>query len=223
MNKPMKTILSFLASVNTQQSAVVNKEGSLAFHRSLQEQVLQVLSTGVLQNTFYTSREELAKEAVEVLTEARHKCPHFLARALVWAREEGLMKALPVLGLAVLSAGGGRTRDLFESAFRRVVKTPYDLRSFVEIAVAGVLPGRKGLGGMTVNAVRGFLNGMSEYHALKYGSAASQGVTLRDAIRMTLRLRRIRLAPSVSAGSLVGRSVWVQIQMPTPRSVRLKL
>lgn len=182
----MNTIFSSLAaSTRTEIAPVVNKEGAPAFLRSLQEQVLQVLTTGTLQDTFYASREQHAKEAVEVLTEARVKCPHFLARALVWAREQGLMKSLPVLGLAILSAGGGRTRDLFESTFRRVIKTPDDLRSFVEIAISGVLTGRKGLGGMTVDAVSEYLNSMSEYHTLKYGSSVSKGVTLRDAIRMS--------------------------------------
>ncbi len=94
------------------------------------------------------------------------------------------MKTLPTLGLAILSAGGGRTKDLFEKVFTRVVKTPDDLRSFVTIVKSGKIAGRNGLGGMTVEPVRKYLASMSEYHALKYGSANSEGLTLRDIIRM---------------------------------------
>lgn len=163
----------------------INHAGAPSYHRSLREQVVQVLTVGTLSNTFYVSREELAHEAIEVLTACRKADPSFLAKALVYGREVGMMKTLPILGLVVLSAGGGRTRKLFESTFDRVVRTPDDLRSFVEIAKSGAIRGRKGLGGMTVPSVRKWLCGMSEYHALKYGSAVSKGVTLRDIIRMS--------------------------------------
>lgn len=179
-------------NLNTTLSAVsrpqvvghVNRAGSPGYRRSLKEQVLSVLSTGTLGDTFYVSRDELAAEAIQVLTEARLECPHFLARALVWAREVGCMKTLPSIGLVILSAGGGKTKSLFEQVFSRVVKTPDDLRSFVTIAISGVIPGRKGLGGLTVDPVRNFLVNMSEYHVVKYGSANSKDITLADIIRM---------------------------------------
>ncbi len=180
----MNATLSALSGVGRQSSEDhVNRAGAPSHRRSLQERVLGVLSTGTLGDTYYASREELAKEAVDVITEAREVCPHFLARALVWAREEGMMKTLPVLGLVILSAGG-RNKDLFEQAFPRVVKTPDDLRFFTATALSGKIHGRKGLGGMTVEPVRKFLTGMSEYHAVKYGSANSTDVTLADIIRL---------------------------------------
>ncbi len=163
----------------------INRAGAPSYYRSLREQVVAVLTTGTLGNTFYASRDELAKEAVEVLTKCREVDASFLARALVYGREEGMMKILPVLGLVILSAGGGRTKKNFESVFNRVIKTPDDLRSFVEICKSGVISGRKGLGGMTVAKVKNWLCDMSEYHALKYGSAVSKGVTLRDVIRLS--------------------------------------
>lgn len=162
-----------------------NRAGAPSYHRSLREQVVQVLTTGTLGNTFYVSREELANEAVEVLTECREVDASFLAKALVYGREVGMMKILPCLGLVILSAGGGRTKKNFESIFDRVIRTPDDLRSFVEICKSGAIAGRKGLGGMTVAPVRDWLCDMSEYHALKYGSAVSKGVTLRDILRMS--------------------------------------
>lgn len=161
-----------------------NREGAPAFRRSLREQTVQVLTTGTLGDTFYASGKDLAVEALEVLVEAREACPEFLARALVWAREKGLTKTLPVLGLVVLSGGRGRTKAHFEAVFDRVIRTPDDLRAFVTLCRSGAVPGRDGLGGMALKAVRAHLGGVSEYHAVKYGSAASREVTLRDILRM---------------------------------------
>lgn len=162
-----------------------NRAGKRSYLRSLREQTVAVLTTGTLSNAFYASRDELANEAVEVLTHCREADASFLAKALVHGREAGMMRLLPTLGLVILSAGGGRTKKYFESVFARVIRTPDDLRSFVEICKSGAIRGRKGLGGMTVAPVREWLCGMSEYHALKYGSAVSKGVTLRDILRMS--------------------------------------
>lgn len=176
--------LQHLRNTSTATEGHVNRAGAPSYQRSLKEQVLAVLTTGNLNGTFYASREELASEAVEVLVRARDADSSFLARALVYARGVGMMKTLPVLGLVILSAGGGRSKKAFECAFSHVIKTPDDLRSFVEISKSGVIRGRKGLGGMTVEPVREYLKGMSEYHSLKYGSAVSEQVTLRDILRM---------------------------------------
>lgn len=179
--------LATLAKASYRKDALdyTNRAGAPSYLRSLREQVVQVLTTGTLSDTFYVSREELAQETVEVLTRCREADASFLAKALVYGREVGMMKMLPTLGLVILSAGGGRTKKYFESIFDRVIRTPDDLRSFVEICKSGAIRGRKGLGGMTVPLVRKWLCEMSEYHALKYGSAVSKDVTLRDIIRMS--------------------------------------
>lgn len=178
--------LSNLPTVTEQlESTHPNREGAPSYSRSLQEQTVQVLTTGTLGDTFYVKGRELAQEAIQVLVQARDTRPEFLARALVYAREVGLMKTLPILGLAILSGGRGRTKSLFQAAFRRVIQTPDDLRQFVLVCKSGSVSGRKGLGGMTASAAREWFAGLSEYHALKYGSAASKGVTLRDILRLT--------------------------------------
>jgi 60 kDa SS-A/Ro ribonucleoprotein len=179
----------------------LNHECAPAYHRSLREQVLQVLMTGMLSDTFYASGAKLGAEATNVLLKARTECPDFLAKALVYARNDGFMKSVPVLGLAVLSGGRGRTRSLFESVFPQVVRTPDDLRSFVVLCKSGTIPGRKGLGGVARQAVREWLQNLSEYHALKYGSAASREITLRDILRLT--------HPSPSSAALSERFGWL--------------
>jgi len=184
----MKTLVRFTHSRNRRPASRIathpNREGAPSYRRSLREQIVQVLTTGTLSNTFYASREQIAQEAVEVLTRGRQECPQFLARALVYARNEGLIKDLPVMGLAILSGGGGATRRLFEQAFGQVVLIPDDLRNFVKFCKSGKIPGRQGLGGMTVGKVRESLLAMSEYHAVKYGSANSREITLGDIARL---------------------------------------
>lgn len=166
-------------------TTLTNHAGAETYERSLREQVVQVLTTSTLGNIFYVSSDQLREETLEVLTKARRECPAFLARALVWARNHGMIRRVPILGLVVLSAGGGATKRLFERVFPMVILTPDDLREFIRECVEGKISGRKGLGGMTVPAVQAWLARISEYHALKYGSAVSKGVTLRDAIRMS--------------------------------------
>lgn len=163
----------------------LNPEGGTSYTRSLKERVVQVLTTGTLSDTFYASREQLATEAVDVLTQCRESNPRFLAKALVYARREGLMRTLPTLGLAVLAGGGGQTKRLFEQVFPLVINIPDDLRAFVGMCVDGKIAGRKGLGGIRREAVRAWIAEISEYHTVKYGSANSRGVTLRDILRMT--------------------------------------
>jgi 60 kDa SS-A/Ro ribonucleoprotein len=180
---------------------VLNWEGAPAYRRSLEEQTLQVLMTGTLGDTFYVSGQDLAEEAIQVLVQMRESDPDFLARALVYAREEGLLKSVPTLGLAILSGGQGRTRHAFEKAFDRVIRIPDDLRAFVTLCKSGAIPGVKGLGGMRVKAVRRWLQGLSEYHAVKYGSAASRGITLRDVLRLS--------HPRPSSPALAERFGWL--------------
>lgn len=185
MNQIQGLIRATTAHRSARLATHPNREGAPSYRRSLREQVVAVLTTGTLGDTFYASGRELGIEAIEVLTRARKECPEFLARALIWAREQGLMKTLPVLGLVVLSADAGRTRALFEAAFPRVIRTPDDLRAFVALSIAGTIPGRRGLGGVARASTRKWLAGLTEYHAVKYGSAASREVTLRDILRLT--------------------------------------
>ncbi len=185
---PVSTLVS---SLRTDRRSVkpgpcVNAEGAPAHCRSLREQTVQVLTTGMLSDAFYAKGSELAREASTVLTAMRDEDPMFLAQAIVYARTEGYMKLVPTLGLAILSAGRRReTVAAFRAAFPRTVRIPDDLRNFAELCLFDAIPGRTGLGGIARETVREWIGEMSEYHALKYGSAASRGVTLRDVLRLT--------------------------------------
>lgn len=193
----------------------VNKEGFPAFSRSMEEDVLSVLMTQTLGNTFYCSAKELAKDLVETIEKAAEQDSEFLAKALVYARNKGLMKLAPTVGLTVLAAREGKAelvaldakiasakkagkedevkelnilrnkvgkKDNFRQAFKHVVRTPDDLREFVALCRTKTIT--KGFGGSTKIAAQNFLRHMSEFHGVKYGSAASEGITLRDILRL---------------------------------------
>ncbi len=198
----MKNINTFVASIQKSQKkgwtpeTHPNREGAPSYHRSIEEQTVQVLTTGTLGTTFYASGEQLGAEALSTLTAMRKKDAGFLARALCWAREQGYMKTLPTLGLAVHSAGRGAVKDSFESIFNRIIRIPDDLRAFVKFCTAEIIPGRKGVGGMTHDTAREWLSAnLTEYWALKYGSSNSEHPTLRDIVRM---VRPVPTSPAQS-------------------------
>jgi 60 kDa SS-A/Ro ribonucleoprotein len=93
------------------------------------------------------------------------------------------MKLAPIVGLAALSAfDKSEKKTAFRKVFHHVVKTPDDLREFVSLCRSKAV--RQGLGGEARDAVKRWLQHMTEYHAIKYGSDNSEGITLRDIIRM---------------------------------------
>lgn len=173
-----------------------NAEGFPAFSRSIEEQTLSVLMTSTLSNTFYTKDRELAQETVEVLRKMAAKDPEFLARACAYARDKGLLKLAPTVGLAVLSAEETERKEWFRKAFPKVIQIPDDLREFVvlcrkaqirkgtRIKEGKVLAGTGGLGGVAKVMVQHSLRHLSEFHTVKYGSGRSEVITLRDILRM---------------------------------------
>jgi 60 kDa SS-A/Ro ribonucleoprotein len=137
------------------------------------------LLTNTLTGTFYAQESELLKESLDLHEQIAASDPAFMARALVYARGEGLMRLQPIVGLAYLSKAD---HDLFHKVFSRVILTPGDLTDFAEIARGTVTPG--GMGRSIKTAINHWLNGMSEYHAIKYATGG-QGYSLRDVVRVT--------------------------------------
>ena len=160
-------------------SDAVNPEGFPSFHRSLEEAYLQVLLTNTLGGTYYAHEKQLLDETLKLHAEMALTDPSFMARAVVYARREGLMRLQPIVGLAFLAKAD---RDLFHSAFGQVIHTPSDLTDFIEIVRGGVVPG--GMGRSIKRAINGWLNNLSEYHAIKY-AGGGQGYSLRDVLRLT--------------------------------------
>jgi len=154
---------------------VLNKDGYPSYTRSAEEQYVQTLVTNTFGNTFYADQHELLKEAEDLHREMAQANPQFMAKALVYARNEGYMRLQPLFGLAILSA---YRPDLFAKVFLQVVRIPSDLSDFLTI-----LKGMgRGEGGRAVKRqVNRFLNGVSEYWAIKY-NGRGRGYNLGDAI-----------------------------------------
>ncbi|WP_134686850.1 TROVE domain-containing protein [Brevibacillus migulae] len=152
-----------------------NKDGYPAFTRSIEEQYLQTLLTNTMGNTFYADQNQLLAEAELLHMEMAEQNPQFMAKAIVFARNEGFMRLQPLFGLAVLSLF---RPDLFARIFLQVVKIPSDLSDFLTI-----LKGMgRGEGGRAVKRqINRFLAGVSEYWALKY-NGRGRGYSLGDAI-----------------------------------------
>lgn len=177
----------------------VSRAGVPTFRRSLEEQVVQVLSTGTLQDTFYASATELAHEAIDVLIAMRDKNPVFLGKALVWARNVALLRTAPILGLVVLSTA--KDKRPFRTAFPAVIQIPDDLISFVEICRSGAI--RAGLGGVALEATKLWLQNASEFHTLKYSGKTKKGkMSLQDVLRMA--------HPNPTSPAVAERFAWLR-------------
>lgn len=152
-----------------------NKHNYPAFTRSAEEQYLQTLLTNTMSTTFYADQNELLNEAAQLHHEMAEADPTFMAKAIVFARNEGLMRLQPLFGLAVLS---GYRPDLFAKIFMQVVRIPSDLTDFLTI-LKGL---GRGEGGRAVKRqVNRFLSGVSEYWAIKY-NGRGRGYSLGDVI-----------------------------------------
>ncbi|KGE19810.1 TROVE domain-containing protein [Paenibacillus wynnii] len=160
---------------STLRPTTSNKEGYPSYTRSAEEQYIQTLVTNTLGNTFYADQRQLLAEAEEIHREMAQVNPLFMAKAIVYARNEGYMRLQPLFGLAILSA---YRPDLFSQIFLNVVRIPSDLTDFLTI-LKGL---GRGEGGRAVKRqVNRFLAGISEYWAIKY-NGRGRGYSLGDAI-----------------------------------------
>ncbi|MEQ6359443.1 TROVE domain-containing protein [Thermoanaerobacter thermohydrosulfuricus] len=157
-------------------SDTTNREGYPAYTRSLEEQYVQTLLTNTIGNTFYADSNTLLSEANALHDQMLDKNPNFVAKALVFARNRGLMRLQPIFGLAKLSLV---STELFSKVFNNVVLVPSDLQDFMMI-----LEGHgRGQGGRAVKRqVAQFLNSISEYWAIKY-NGRGRGYSLGDIVK----------------------------------------
>lgn len=153
----------------------LNKAKYPAYTRSIEEQYVQTLLTNTMSNTFYADQHELLSEAEQLHHEMANTNSTFMAKAIVFARNEGFMRLQPLFGLAVLSL---YRPDLFAKIFMQVVRIPSDLSDFLTI-VSGL---GRGEGGRAIKRqVNQFLSGITEYWAIKY-NGRGRGYSLGDAI-----------------------------------------
>ena len=152
-----------------------NAHGAPAYGREGRLGLAQLVVTGCLSATFYSSdRQELAL----VRSLASQVSPEFVARAAVYARQRGLMKDMPALLLAHLTA---RRPDLLERVFDRVIDSPKMLRTYIQMVRSGAM-GRKSFGTLPRRLIRQWLDGRSDEALLR--ASVGQSPSLVDIIRM---------------------------------------
>lgn len=159
-----------LPSTNTKNAAGGNAYGFTPRHA-----LAQYAMTGCLNRTFYSSAE---MQLDTVLSTAQNIDDEFLAKLAVYSREQGAMKDMPAVLLAILAA---RQSAYFAPAFARVVDNGKMLRNFVQIVRSGVT-GRKSLGSRPKRLLQTWLNEASTHKLLN--AAVGNDPSLADVVKM---------------------------------------
>ena len=119
----MKELKDTIASAVAAASAdTVNAEGAPAWTIRDADRLVQLAMTGTLGNAFYASAQEITADAVRLLARAE---PRALADAIVRGRNDGFIRAFPLLGLVYLSL---KDTALFRETFSKST-SPYSLPS----------------------------------------------------------------------------------------------
>jgi len=146
------------------EQPITTYQGGTGYALSTKEKVVNMLCTGLIGNTLYTTEADIIRDSKDIYRCAAQTDPAFLAKAAVYARNECGMKLQPVLALVYLSI---YNKPLFAKVFDKVVKNPKDLNDFVNLCrKAGI---RQGLGRTVKQAINSWLNtNVNEYNACRY-------------------------------------------------------
>ena len=166
----MKQIIEELERIRTYENAdTVNHENFPAWQMSDAVRLEQLALTGTLGNSFYASASEVTSDALALLERADAEA---LSRAIIRGRNEGFIRAFPLLGLVVLSK---KSPELFQQSFPKVVLTGNDLEDFIDMTRQ-----LRGLGRSVKRAIHAYLQeSVTPYYAMKYRKQ------LADAIRVS--------------------------------------
>ncbi|MBD3194551.1 MAG: TROVE domain-containing protein [Candidatus Lokiarchaeota archaeon] len=152
---------------NAYKSAThLNKEGAPSFSQPIELQTLQNLMCNIVEPSFYTDTARLLDQSFKVYKKMSEKNPELFAKMLIYARNQGYMRLQPALGLVYLSVAD---IDLFKNIFDRVIRTPKDLLSFIDLCNFGPPVPRKGMGrGIKQTINKWITENINEYWTIKY-------------------------------------------------------
>ncbi|MGG9998461.1 vWA domain-containing protein [Pseudovibrio ascidiaceicola] len=170
-----KSLFASLKGRVAGKTDAINKSGGQAYKYENQHKLSQLAVTGTIGDLHY---QDAQVELETVLKTAEHVTDEFLAKTAIYARQQGKMKDLPALLLAVLAS---RDPVLLSRAFPQVITNGKMLRNFVQIMRSGQT-GRKSLGTRPKALVRGWLNGVSDYQLLQ--ASIGNDPSLADVIKM---------------------------------------
>ena len=165
----MKTLKENMKTVATYASAdTTNAENFPAWTPSDAVLLEQLAMTGTLGNSFYANAKKAAKEAVALLERADAQA---LAAAIVRGRNEGFIRAFPILGLVYLSK---KNAHLFQDTFKKAILTGNDLVDFIEVAKTV-----RGFGRSLKSALADWIaSNTTPYYAQKYRKQIADAIRL---------------------------------------------
>ncbi len=153
----------------------VNEAGGNAYAFGPEHALAQLAVTGCLNATFYASAET---QLTDIVALASKVDPKFLAKVAIYAREQGLMKDMPAVLVAILSV---RDPALFALTFDRVIDNAKMLRTFVQVMRSGQV-GRKSLGTRPKKKILGWLEKQSDDQLFR--SSVGDAPSLADVVKM---------------------------------------
>lgn len=156
-------------------SDTLNNQQAPAYSYKPKHKLAQLAVTGCLNNTYYADAETQLAEVLKLVAELDAR---YVAKAAVYARQQGHMKDMPALLLAALAA---QRSSLVPALFEQVVDNGKMLRTFVQILRSGVT-GRKSLGSQPKRLVQTWLNSASERQLLQ--AAVGNQPSLADVVKM---------------------------------------
>lgn len=176
---------------------VMNVAGGAAYSQSLYSEYLKMLLMNVAGDTYYVDADQNRDWALQLHEAMYTESVEFMAKAAIYARKAG-MRLQPIVALAVLAAKMGKDRPQTNAwvkrVFNEIIWTPGDLQDLMALLTTPdkLYSRRKSSGKLSLgNKKTGFarhiaawLNNLSEYHAIKYGSENSPIFPLRDILRL---------------------------------------
>jgi len=154
---------------------VRNEAGGQAYQLTPKQALAQYVMTGCLNTTFYAQAEQQLDWVLQYSNQVDAK---FIAQLAVYARQQGYMKDMPALLVAVLA---NKDLKLFSQIFPQVIDNGKMLRNFVQMIRSGQT-GRKSLGSRPKKMIQNWLAQRSVdqlFHA-----AVGQSPSLADIIKM---------------------------------------
>jgi 60 kDa SS-A/Ro ribonucleoprotein len=170
-----KTLFQTVRGIFTPKADAINEAGGLAYKLSPKQALAQYAATGCFSHTFYADAGE---QLENVLALARELDAEFVAKTAIFAREQGFMKDMPALLVAVLAS---KDKALLEKVFPRVIDNGKMLRNFVQIMRSGAT-GRKSLGSLPKRLVREWFENRQPEQIFK--QSVGQSPSFADILKM---------------------------------------
>jgi 60 kDa SS-A/Ro ribonucleoprotein len=161
-----KNLFQTVRGMFTPKADTINEAGGTAYKLLPKAALAQYAATGCFSHTFYADASEQLDKVLEL---AKELDAGFVARTAVYARENGFMKDMPALLVAVLST---KDKELFARVFPRVIDNGKMLRNFVQIMRSGAV-GRKSLGSLPKRLVREWFDARKAETIFKQSVGAS--------------------------------------------------